>query len=289
MKGLLVRNAYWHSSEYTYQHTRLQEELASFGVGLDIVDNNRVLATVAMDKNKVSAEYDFCVFWDKDLYLLEALEQTGLRVFNRLDAVRVCDDKMLTALALDKAGIPMPKTMAAPLFFGKQAVVDEVFLAEAQAKLGYPMIVKKVRGSLGEQVGLAHDKVELQNLVGKMDDRYILQEYIKESNGSDIRVLVVGDKVLGAIRRQGSDFRSNAALGGSVSAYSLEQEAQEMCLGIAKILGLDYCGIDLLPDGKGGYKVCEVNSNAFFGAFERATGTNVARELAGYVIGKSRT
>ena len=289
MKGLLVRNAYWHSPEYTHPHTRLQEELAAMGVALDIVDNNTLYATAATGKVNDWAQYDFCVFWDKDLYLLQAISQSGMRVYNSLDAVRICDDKMLTALALEKQGIPMPKTIAAPLFFGKKAPWDTALVEKAEATLSYPMIVKKVHGSLGEQVGLAIDREALAKLIDKMDDRYLLQEYMAYAKGSDIRVLVVGDKVLGAIRRQGNDFRSNAALGGSVTAYPLDKETKDLCLRIVDILGLDYCGIDLLADGKGGYVVCEVNSNAFFGAFERATGVNVARELAGYVVSKSRT
>ena len=102
--------------------------------------------------------------------------------------------------------------------------------------------------------------------------------------GSCKRVIVVGGRAVGAMRRiaQG-DFRSNAELGGRAESVSPDGEAVRIAERAAALLGLDYCGVDLLPTADG-YLLCEVNSNAFFGTFERVTGINVAARYAEHII-----
>ena len=97
-------------------------------------------------------------------------------------------------------------------------------------------------------------------------------------------MLVVGGRAVAAMRRVAeNDFRSNAELGGRGEQYPLDTVSAAYCEKIAGALGLDFCGIDLLF-GRDGYKVCEVNSNAFFGTFERVTGVNVARLYAAHIL-----
>jgi RimK family alpha-L-glutamate ligase len=99
-----------------------------------------------------------------------------------------------------------------------------------------------------------------------------------------VRVIVVGDKVLGAMLRQGKDdFRSNIGAGGCGSPFALDQNMTDLALEIARVLDLKYCGIDFLL-GENGPIVCEVNSNAFFSSFEKVTGINVAKAYAQYIL-----
>lgn len=287
MTGLIVHNAYYRSPAYLYQAVRIQEELAAMGVKVDIREDNLSLAVDAESISTPFADYDFCIFWDKDLYLLQALQASGVRVFNRPEAVRICDDKMLTYLALAKRGIPILKTLACPLRFDEGKEENPAFLQAAENQLHYPMVAKQAVGSLGEGVYLASDRTELEKAIATLrPKRYLLQEYVASSYGTDVRVLVLGDTVLGAIRRTGEGFCSNVAQGGKAETFALDDKTTSLCLTVAKTLQLDYCGIDLLLGTDGSPIVCEVNSNAFFETFERTTGINVAHKIAQYVWGK---
>ena len=129
------------------------------------------------------------------------------------------------------------------------------------------------------------DRAELKAKSGElMTEPHLYQKYISTSFGRDVRVLVIGKRVFGAIlRKSEKDFRSNVALGGTAEEYPLPESVKRTCERIAEVLGLDYCGIDLLF-GEKGFLVCEVNSNAFFSGFERVTRKNVAGAYAEFII-----
>lgn len=113
----------------------------------------------------------------------------------------------------------------------------------------------------------------------------MFQQFIKSSKGKDIRVIVIGGKCIGGMLRQNdSDFRSNIEIGGTGKQISLNKEQIAICERVADILKLDYCGIDLLIDNDNKALVCEVNSNAFFAAFEKITQINVAKIYCEYIL-----
>lgn len=289
MKGLILVNAYTKSEHELNQPRRIQAELEGLGVKCKLLRNDFVPAYISGYasggvRSDAASAYDFCVYLDKDPYCSHLLEKTGLRLFNSADAVEVCDDKMCTHIAL--AGIvPMPKTVAAPLCYTEHVPVSEQFLSQTEQLLGYPVVVKECYGSLGKGVYLAHERKELVSLAAKLQRvPHLYQQFIAESAGTDLRVIVIGGKAIAAMRRisQG-DFRSNAELGGSGEAAQLAPECRQVAERAAQALGLDYCGVDLLLSANGPM-VCEVNSNAFFGTFERVTGINVARMYAEYII-----
>ncbi len=286
MKGAILINAYFDSDEYMYQPQRLQEELYGVGVEAEIITNDSYFC--AVDNGKIRDEfagYDFCIYLDKDKYLLKALSDTNVPLFNSYDAITVCDDKMMTYLALADKGIPLPKTLAGLMCFSKKEQIKPESVDIIEAELGYPLIVKESYGSQGKGVYLAHDRTELCAVLEKVKCKpHLLQKYVWTSFGKDVRVIVIGGKVAGAMLRQSDkDFRSNIGAGGSGEAYEITPEVEELCLKVAEILGLDYCGIDLLF-GEDGFIVCEVNSNAFFAGFEASTGINVAELYAEYIV-----
>lgn len=289
MKGLILVNAYTKSEHELNQPRRIQAELEGLGVKCELLRNDFVPAYISGYasggvRSDAASAYDFCVYLDKDPYCSHLLEKTGLRLFNSANAVEVCDDKMRTHIAL--AGIvPMPKTVASPLCYTEHAPVSEQFLSQTEQLLGYPVVVKECYGSLGKGVYLAHERKELELLAAKLQRvPHLYQQFIAESTGTDLRVIVIGGKAVAAMRRisQG-DFRSNAELGGRGEAAQLTPECRQVAERAAQALGLDYCGVDLLLSANGPM-VCEVNSNAFFGTFERVTGINVARMYAEYII-----
>ena len=228
------------------------------------------------------------MYLDKDKYVLKGLDKLGLPLFNGMEGVLDCDDKMLTYLSLEGTGIPMPKTLAGLCCFSFKEEIKEGSLQRIEKELSYPIVVKESFGSLGQGVYLVKDRIDLLDLMNKLKCRpHLFQEYISDSYGKDVRVIVVGNKVLGGmLRTSNGDFRSNLGAGGKGDKYELSVEMKEVALKVAFALKLDYCGIDFLLKKDGNFVLCEVNSNAFFSGFEKVTGVNVAKEYAEYIIKK---
>lgn len=289
-RALVLINAYLQSSAQLSQAARMQEELIKLGVQTDVLRNDGFYAVVGDNKIKTELveRYDFCVYFDKDKYVSQMLEKAGLRLFNNHEAIRVCDDKMETYIALSGKNIPMPKTASGLLCYHTDAKLRKQTVEELEKIFSYPIIVKECYGSQGKGVYMAKDRTELIALMQKLKCRpHLFQETVKTSIGRDVRVIVVGGKVVASMLRQSnSDFRSNIELGGRGSEYSLSFQTQMLCEEIARELSLDYCGIDILFGGGGKPIVCEVNSNAFFAGIERVTGVNVAKAYAEYIYGQ---
>lgn len=286
-KGLILINAYLKIESQFSQAQRLCDELTALGVQTDILRNDAFFACVENGEivSKLQKKYDFCVFLDKDKYMSEMLEKAGLRLFNRHSAIRDCDDKMQTYIALSGKGVPMPKTLAGLLCYEPTERVREESLEKIEAELAYPIIVKESFGSLGKGVHMAKNRAELLSLAETLKCRpHLFQEAVLSSLGTDIRVIVIGGKALGGMKRESkTDFRSNIELGGVGSRYELNEEITAVCERVASILALDYCGVDILLGERGEPLVCEVNSNAFFGGFERVTGINIAGAYAKHI------
>lgn len=288
-KGLILINAYSDVTAVLHQTERLKAEFKKLDVETDVKKNGGFPLFIN-DFGKIenaAAGYDFCVYLDKDAYSSALLEKTGLRLFNCHAAIRACDDKMATHLLLSDSGIPMPVTMAAPLCYTPAAEIPDGELEKIESALGYPVIVKLCYGSRGENVFKADDRARLRALAEKFKCApHLYQKCILSSLGRDVRVIVIGGKVVCAMeRRSAGDFRSNIELGGRGYLYDIPQDMAQLCEKTAKILNLDYCGIDVLL-GENGYYICEVNSNAFFTGIEAVTGVNVAGSYAKHIYNK---
>lgn len=286
MKGLILTNAYYRDKEYLYQAKRLREEFLKRGVSVDVLRNDDF--RLRIESGKVVSDYigyDFCVFWDKDKYVMNMLEKLGLRLFNSVSAIEKCDDKMTTYIELSDRGVPMPDTMPGLLCFDRKAVVEEKTVRMVEERLGYPLIAKQSFGSRGKEVYLVNNREELRSRMEQMKCLpHLFQKYVASSFGRDLRIIVVGNEVAGGMLRQSEgDFRSNICAGGAGKPYPVDDTLKKLALKIKDVLGLDYCGIDVLF-GEDGPVVCEVNSNAFFCEFEKATGINVAGKYADYIL-----
>lgn len=289
MRGLVIINGYADGKKFYAQGERLRESLNNLGVETDLFRNGEVYTIFQNDgAAEFSAEkkYDFCVYLDKDKYLGRMLEGMGLRLFNSAQAVELCDDKMTTYLALKKSGLRFPKTISAPLCYTQGAKPNVIFLENIGQELGFPLVVKKSYSSFGMGVHLVHGMPELKKIAQELlYDAHFFQEYVEESKGRDIRVIVVGGKALGGMERiaKGDEFRSNIELGGTGRKIELKKEYAKAAEKAASALQLDYCGVDLL-ETQNGPMICEVNSNAFFEGFEAALGIDVAAEYAKYIV-----
>lgn len=284
MKVLIVTNAYMRNTSQSNQAQRIGEELSALGADVEI-KRNFDLARIVGGELKAE-KYDFCVFLDKDKIAARMLEKSGLRLFNLSAAIEVCDDKMLTHIALANNGINMPDCIYAPLCYNTNEQPNEDLLGRVKNALGFPLVAKTNYGSLGAGVELIKDE---KHLIEYEKNNIMLphfyQQFIDCGAGEDLRVIVVGGKYLCAMKRHNdNDFRSNIELGGTGSVYAADEELIKLCEKVAKLLNLDYCGIDILTDKNGKRYVCEVNSNAFFAAAERVCKVNVAKAYARHML-----
>ena len=285
-RAVIIINAYSALPTGLNQAERLKSEFERLGVSADI-RRNGFFASLDDGGKLVNTlcGYDFCVYLDKDKYASAILEMSGLRLFNSHAAVRVCDDKAETHLALSGRGIPMPQTVPGTLCYDPQAKIKEKDIFFLEKTFGYPIVVKESYGSLGKGVYKADNRTELEVLCEKLKcTPHLFQRFISSSAGKDIRVIAIGGKAVAAMERKSdTDFRSNLELGGTAKSIKISDSLRNICELTSKTLKLDYCGIDVLHGENGGYLVCEVNSNAFFGGIERVTGMNIARLYAEYI------
>ena len=286
-KGLIVVNTYEVFPSGEHMVSRLKEEFAKLGIVFDVLSSGELPLWVSEDGRIQHGDlpYDFAIYLDKDPYVASMLEDAGLRLFNKADAIRLCDDKMLTYLSLSDKGIKMPKTISGPLRYSKKD--SDVFLKRIEASFSFPIVVKENYGSLGRNVYLVQNKTELKELENRLSySPRLYQELIASSFGVDNRIIVIGGRAIAWMKRKSDngDFRSNIALGGHGEGVNLPQNYIMMAENCAKILGLDYAGIDILNGPDGEPILCEVNSNAFIKGIEEVTGINVAKAYADYIF-----
>ena len=287
MKGVIFLNPFLVPEQSVHQAERLKEEFNNLGVGVEIVCDG--FKRVQVDGNDTVINMyvpDFAIYLDKDKYLSGILEKSGLRLFNRHEAVRVCDDKAQTYIALTGNGIKFPKTIFGALCYKTDGVIKDDWADSIGNNLGYPLIVKEGYGSMGKGVYLANDKDQLLSIMEKVKLKpHLFQEYISFKKGVDVRVIVIGGKTVAYMeRRNDQDYRSNVGQGGKGVKIELSEKFKKVAESCAEILALDYCGVDLLYGKNGEPIVCEVNSNAFFDGIESVTGVNVAKKYAEYII-----
>ena len=289
MKGVILTNPYDTYAVQQRKVQRMQQELTALDVDVSVISNDMFVAEIDGGKVNCHLDADFVLFFDKDKYTGEMLTKRGFRLFNSAKATAICDDKMLTHITLANHGILMPDTLPGALCYNPAGAISDEYLQIAIDKLGLPMVVKQCYGSYGEQVYLVSSKQELVDLLSQIKTKaYLLQHFEEQSRGVDMRVIVIGGKVRCAMLRQNKqDFRSNVAHGGIASAVEVPKAIATMCEKTAKVIGLDYCGIDVLLGDQP--KICEVNSNAMFEAMEQVTGVNVAKLYAEHIVNSTRT
>lgn len=190
-------------------------------------------------------------------------------------------DKLRSLQILARAGLGIPKTAFASS--PKDKDIDSVI----EAIGGAPCVVKLLEGTQGIGVILAENQKAAKSVIEaflKLDASILVQEFIKESRGADIRVFVVDGQIVGAMKRQAKEgeFRSNLHRGGSATVIKLSTEERSTAIKAAKKLGLDIAGVDLLQSDRGPL-VMEVNSSPGLEGIEGATGIDIAGKIIEYV------
>ena len=289
MKGLLMVNAFLRQRKFGELYDALQTAALENAMTLEMRGNDE-LALLCEASPETLKAYDFVLLWDKDYYVARAMEEKGLRLFNRADAMLRCDDKALTYLSLLPTGLPMPRTILCPKTFPAVGYPQTAFLRAVGERLGFPLVLKECFGSFGQQVYLIDSPQALEEKVLLLGATPMLfQALVQESYGRDARINVVGGRVAAAMLRTGraGDFRSNISAGGSMQAYTPTAAEAALAIRATAALGLDFAGVDVLF-GSEGPVLCEVNSNAHFISTLQATGVNMASEIIGYIAGQLR-
>lgn len=286
---MLVKDRFWES----YETNRLIEEFQKQDIEIQLVDPNTVDIFVNKDNKKsilVNGEpsdlpkFVFPRTGSGTSYYIKAVirhfERMDIPVINTSDAIDNVKDKLYTHQILAQSNLDIPKTMLL------RYPIDIDFV---EKNIGFPVIVKKISGSYGRGVFLCEDKKQLKQLVTmaeltKKSYDIILQEFIKDTWGKDLRVMVVNNKVVGCMLRQATDddFRANITRGGEGFPYEVNEQIDWLSVESSKALGLDIAGVDLLFQN-GGYKICEVNSNPGFEGMEMFTKKNIAGEIVSFI------
>ncbi|AWW31270.1 30S ribosomal protein S6--L-glutamate ligase [Echinicola strongylocentroti] len=189
-------------------------------------------------------------------------------------------DKLRSLQILSREGLGMPKTAFTNFSKGgEKQLIDQVG--------GAPLIIKLLEGTQGLGVVLAETRKAGQSVIEAfhgLKARVIVQEFIKEAKGADIRAFIVNGKVVGAMKRQGEEgeFRSNLHRGGKATVIKLSASERKAALGAAKALGLAVAGVDMLQSARGPL-ILEVNSSPGLEGIEKATGVNIAGKIIQYI------
>jgi len=188
-------------------------------------------------------------------------------------------DKLRSLQILSRAGLGLPKTVFTNDTRSVQEVINEVG--------GAPLIIKLLEGTQGLGVVLAENEKAAESVLEAfhgLKARVIVQEFIKEAMGADIRVFVVDGRVVGSMKRQAKEgeFRSNLHRGGTAELIELSDEEETAAIKAAKAMGLGVAGVDLLQSARGPL-ILEVNSSPGLEGIERATGNNIAGQIIKYI------
>jgi ribosomal protein S6--L-glutamate ligase len=276
-----------------YSTKRLKEEAIARGHAVQVIKYRDCYASIEQDKPTVSYRGEDLTKFDAIIPRIAAnmtrygtaivrqLEMQGVYTVSSSIAINRSRDKLRSLQLLARSGVGIPKTIVSRNSTDIDDLIDKVG--------GTPVIIKLARGTHGNGVVLAESKKAAQSvlqafyLTNEDGTNVLLQEFVKESAGTDIRVFVVGGRVVASMKRQSldDDFRSNLHKGGEGTVVKLTEQESKMAVKAAKAMGLNVAGVDLMRSARGPL-VLEVNSSPGFG-IEKVTGRNVAGPIIEYI------
>lgn len=276
-----------------YSTKRLVEEAKARGHEVKVIKYRDCYASIEQDNPTVSYRGEDLGKFDAIIpriasymtrygsAIVRQLEMQGVYTVSSSLAISRSRDKLRSMQLLAKAGVGIPKTV-----FSRNSTDIDSLIEKAG---GTPVIIKLARGTHGNGVVLADTKKAAKSvlqafyLTNEDGTNIMLQEFIEESAGTDIRAFVVGGRVVASMKRQSldDDFRSNLHKGGEGTVVKLTEQETKMAVKAAKAMGLNIAGVDLMRSERGPL-VLEVNASPGFG-IEKVTGRNVAGPIIEYV------
>jgi ribosomal protein S6--L-glutamate ligase len=274
-----------------YSHKRLKEAAEQRGHQLDIINTLQCYMNIASRRPEVYYNGEKLEGYDAviprigasvtfyGMAVLRQFEMQGVYPLNESVGIGRSRDKLRSMQLLARDGIGLPVTT----FAHDPKQTDEVLRLAG----GAPVVIKLLEGTQGIGVVLADTNRSAKSVVEAFRGagvNILLQEFIKEAGGTDIRAIVVGGKVVAAMKRTGAagDFRSNLHRGGSAEVIKLSPEERSTAIRSAKAMGLNVCGVDMLRANHGPV-VMEVNSSPGLEGVEKATGLDIAGKIIEYI------
>ena len=265
---------------------RVEEKLlfAAFerrGVAFERIDDGEIIFDLHERTCPFDVVLERSIWFGRSLYALRLLEERGVRCINRYDVVATCGDKLLTSAALERAGVPQPRTLVA--FTPDSAL-------RAIETLGYPAVLKPVVGSWGRLVSRVNDRdaaealLEHLEVLGSWQQHiFYVQEHVQKP-GRDIRAFVVGDETICAIYRTSDHWITNTARGGRASNCPVEGPVGHLALRAAQAVGGGVVAVDLLETADGRLLVNEVNHTMELRNSIGTTGVDIPGRIVEYVL-----
>ncbi|MDH3912539.1 MAG: 30S ribosomal protein S6--L-glutamate ligase [Rhodospirillales bacterium] len=270
-----------------YSHKRLVEAAEQRGHSMDIINTLQCYMNITSHRPELRYKGEKLTGYDAvvprigasvtfyGLAVLRQFEMMGVYPLNESVAIGRSRDKLRSLQLLARDGIGLPVTG----FANSAKFADDVIKVAG----GAPVIIKLLEGTQGIGVVLGETHNSAKSVIeafGGAKINILVQEFIKEAGGMDIRCLVVGDKIVAAMKRQGAegDFRSNLHRGGSADTIKITPEERSTAVRSAKAMGLNVCGVDLLRSNHGSV-VMEVNSSPGLEGVEKATGIDIAGKI----------
>ncbi len=283
--ALMCRNA------SLYSHRRLVESAEARGHEIEVIDHLRCYINITSSRPSVRYQgrdlprYDAVIprigasvtFYGAAV--LRQFEVMGVYPVNESVGITRARDKLRSMQLLARQGIGLPVTV----FAHKTSNAEEVIKMVG----GAPVVIKLLEGTQGIGVVLGETQKAAESIIqafGGVNTNILVQEFIKEAGGEDIRCLVVGGRVVASMLRKGKegDFRSNLHRGGTAATVKITPSERSTAISAAKAMGLNVCGVDLLRSNHGPV-VMEVNSSPGLEGVEKATGIDVAGEIIEFI------
>lgn len=288
-----MRIAILSNGNGNYSTKRLKEEALKRGHEVKIIKYRDCYASIEQNNPTVSYKGEDLTKFDAIIpriasymtrygtAIVRQLEMQGVYSVSSSIAINRSRDKLRSMQLLAKAGVGIPKTVVSRNSVDIDSLIEKIG--------GTPVIIKLARGTHGNGVVLAETKKAAKSVLqafylsNEDGTNILLQEYIEESAGTDIRAFVVGSRVVASMKRQSldDDFRSNLHKGGEGTIIKLTEEERKMAIKAAKAMGLNIAGVDMMRSNRGPL-ILEVNASPGFG-IERVTGRDVAGPIIEYV------
>ena len=272
------------TSRIRVEERLLIDALRQRAIAFDIVDDGELLLDLSYPDERWR-DYDavLCrsMSQSRGLAMLHVLEHWGVRVYNPATVTATCNDKLLTTLALLRAGIPTPHTMLA---FDSQVAIKGMDM------LSYPVVLKPTSGSWGRLLARINDRdaaeavLEHRETLGSYQHHiHYIQEYIAKPQ-RDIRAFVVGERTICAIYRTSEHWVTNTARGAVASNCPVTPELDSLCVRAAQAVGGGILAIDVLEDERRGLLINEINATMEFRNSIAPTGVDIPNAMLDYVL-----
>ncbi|MFT4585763.1 MAG: ribosomal protein S6--L-glutamate ligase [Gammaproteobacteria bacterium] len=283
--GLLCRNP------ALYSHTRLVEAAQARGHDIDVIDHLSCYIDIASNDPEIHYQGESLKGYDAIIprigasvtffgtAVLRQFEMMGVYPVNESVGISRSRDKLRSMQLLSRQGIGLPVTV----FAHRTSDAGELLKIAG----GAPVVIKLLEGTQGIGVVLGETTKAAESIIqafGGVKTNILVQAFVKEANGEDIRCLVVGEKVVAAMIRRGKkgEFRSNLHRGGAAETIAITRKERSTALKAANAVGLNVCGVDLLRSNDGPV-VMEVNSSPGLEGIEKATGIDVASKIIEFI------